>query len=135
MPAAPCSPLHLIRVFFTLLAASLMAFAATTSSTRTFDVPAGDAVATLKQFSAQAEVQVLFPPEQVRSIRTPAVRGDLLPAEALERMLAGTILTIVRDEKTGAFGVRRALVTPPKAEAARADAPSATRAANPLVAA
>ena len=108
---------------------ALAAFAAAPAS-RSFDLPAGDAASTLRQFSAQAEVQVLYPPEQVKNIRTNAVRGEFTAPQALEAMLAGTALMVLRDEKTGALGVRRAPVAPPKAEAARAEPAPGVRAAN-----
>lgn len=112
-------PIRIAIVASTLLASG---FAANSAVPRRFDVPAGDAAVTLKRFSQQADVQVLFPPEHVQNIRTNAVRGELAPAEALEKMLAGTALAIVRDEKTGAFGVRRDSTAAAKNDGARADA-------------
>jgi len=112
--------LRRLRQLLALAATCAFAFGAT-PATRSFNLPAGDAAATLKQFSAQAEVQVLFPPEQVENVRTNAVSGDFSPVQALEKMLAGTALTVVRDDTTGALGVRRPPTAPPKASrAARA---------------
>ena len=52
-------------------------------------------------------MQVLFPTDMVGGVRTNAVTGDLAPREALEKMVAGTALVVITDEKTGALGVRR----------------------------
>jgi iron complex outermembrane receptor protein len=87
-----------------LLAAGCLA---ADSARKPFDVPAGPAEQTLKQFSAQAGVLLVFPTDLVRGIPTHAVRGDYPPVEALEKMLAGTPLIVVRDERPGAFAVRR----------------------------
>lgn len=77
------------------------------AETRQFDVPSGAADASLKLFSAQANIQVIYPTDLVDDIRTNAVRGNLTAAKALEQMVAGTPLVVVHDEKTGALGVRR----------------------------
>ncbi|MBA4136972.1 MAG: hypothetical protein C0518_06620 [Opitutus sp.] len=75
---------------------------------RRFDLPADDAERALKRFSEQAGQQVLFPTNVVQGVRTNVVRGELETRVALEQLLAGTGLTAVRDEQTGAFTVRRA---------------------------
>ena len=77
------------------------------SIAKSFNVPAGTADKTLKQFSEQAGVQVLFPTDRVRGVRTNAVKGELVPVEALEQMVAQTELVVIRDEKTGALGIKR----------------------------
>ncbi|MBS0662899.1 MAG: TonB-dependent receptor [Verrucomicrobia bacterium] len=73
-----------------------------------YDLPAGDAASTLKQFSAQSGEQIVYPVAQVTGLKTNAVSGDLTAREALERMVAGTDLQVVQDEKTGALGLKRA---------------------------
>lgn len=72
-----------------------------------FDVPGGDAVQTLRQFSQQSGLQILYPPEQVRGIRTHGIRGRYSPLAALERMLAGTGLAVVHDNVLDAVAIRR----------------------------
>lgn len=74
---------------------------------RSFDVPAGDAAQTLKQFATQSGREIVFAPATVGGVQTNAVRGDLAPREALEQMLARTGLAVSQDAKTGAFAVRR----------------------------
>ena len=70
-----------------------------------FDVPAGNAVQTIKQFAQQAKREIVFP--SVGDIRTNAVQGTLSVREGLDRLLDGTPLTAVEDRKTGAFAVRK----------------------------
>ena len=72
-----------------------------------FDIPAGAAEQTLRQFSVQSGVQLAFATDVVRGVRTNPVRGEFPPADALESMVAGTPLVVVRDEKPGAFAIRR----------------------------
>ena len=62
---------------------------------RSFNVPAADAEKSLKVFSEQARLEVLFPTALVSGVRTQPVSGDLPPREALTQMLAGTGLVAV----------------------------------------
>jgi iron complex outermembrane recepter protein len=71
------------------------------------DIPAGDALTTLKAFSAQSGGQLLYSAEQVEGARTAAVRGDYVPVDALNRMLANTQLQATRDARSGALSVVR----------------------------
>jgi len=86
---------------------------------RAFDVPAGDAEQTLREFSTQSGVQVIFPTQPVRGVATRAVRGEYSASEAISAMLAGTPLEAMRDPKTGTLTVRRSPTnaTAPKNEA------------------
>ncbi len=61
----------------------------------------------LRQFAQQAGQQVLFPAEEIRGIRTSAVRGEMSVRDGLERMLAGTPLRAAFDEASGTFAVSR----------------------------
>ncbi len=72
-----------------------------------FDVPAGEASATLRQFAAQSGQTVVYFVETVRGVRTGPVRGEFTAREALNRMLAGTELVLVQDEKSGALTISR----------------------------
>ncbi|MEJ1972742.1 MAG: TonB-dependent receptor [Lacunisphaera sp.] len=91
-----------------LLLGAGAASAATESAKKTFDVPAGEATRTLKVFSEQSGEQIVYPVEQVRGVKTKAVRGELNAREALAAMLADTRLVVVQDERTGALAVKRA---------------------------
>lgn len=90
-----------------------MAVAGADGPIKKFDLRAGDAVATLQAFSKQSGEEIIYPVEQVRGIRTNVVSGELSARSALDRMLDGTGLMAVQDEKTGAFAVRQA-PPPPK---------------------
>jgi iron complex outermembrane receptor protein len=72
-----------------------------------FDVPAGDAGQTLKQFAQQAKREIMFPAEPVGTVKTNAVKGDFPVREALDQLLAGTALRFYEDEKSGALIIRR----------------------------
>lgn len=105
------SPHRLARWAFPLLLAALVftigAVRAADTAKKSFDVPAGDAVRTLKQFAAQAGSEIVFSPEVVGAVKTRAVQGQLTPREALDAMLADTGLVAGQEQKTGAFAVRR----------------------------
>jgi iron complex outermembrane receptor protein len=72
-----------------------------------FDLPAGNASLTLRQFSRQAGIPIFYLVDAVRGERTPAVHGRFAPERALEAMLAGTALVAVRDPSTKAFAIAR----------------------------
>jgi len=121
-------PLHAAfpRLFATILLTlglTLAAFAA--AEKKNFDVPAGDALATLKQAAQQGGVQIMYPAATVQGVKTRAVKGEYAPREALDRMLDGTGLAVVQDEKTGALAVRRdAGPNEPRAAQMASDRPS-----------
>jgi len=98
------------RQFPVLLALLLMvpaARAAAGDALRAFDIPLGAAEQSLRQFSEQAGLQVLFPTEVVRDIQTNPIMGNLEPRLALERMFAGTEVSVVADDGSGTLEVRR----------------------------
>lgn len=84
-----------------------------------FDVPAGEAAQTLKQFAAQAQREIVFAPDQVNGKTTNAVRGEYIAQEALDIMLADTGLVATQDRQTGAFAVRREMSDEAKNDASR----------------
>lgn len=85
---------------------------------REFRIAAADASDALKAFSAQAGIAVLYIVDHVRGVRTNAVEGRFAPRAALERLIAGTGLTLVEDPRTGALMIKR---TPPPAPTAATD--------------
>jgi len=96
-----------------LFLAAALAFAFTTagyadsSVKKNFNLPAGDAVSTLKVFTDQSGDQILYPAEQVRGVQTNPVHGELTNRDALDAMLANTDLVVVQDKETGALVVRK----------------------------
>ena len=119
-----------VRLFRSLLLLFLFALGALASAApdegpRQFDVPAGDAIETLKQAAQQAGSEIMFPAETVRGVQTNAVRGTLTIRQALDRMLAGTALVVVQDRATGALTVaRRSNAPPPEERMAAAPSPA-----------
>lgn len=80
-----------------------------------FNIPAGPAETTLRQFQDQSGADLAYPTEQVRGVSTHAVHGVYTPARALRRMVAGTPLIVVRDRTSGAFVIRRRAIEPKNA--------------------
>ena len=110
-----------IRFFAWLLLPLVTTFALRAQEPKkTFDVPAGDARQTLKQFAAQAGCEIVFSPDVVGSVKTKPVQGELSPREALERMLDATGLTATQEQKSGAFAVQRRPSPEPKKNVQRA---------------
>lgn len=97
-----------------------------------FDVPVETADRALKSFSTQAGLEVIFPSETTRGIRTHAVRGNMTAREALDRMLAGTGLAAREDRSLGAFTIVRAEANGAGPKNSEASPPRSTnRAATP----
>ncbi len=80
---------------------------------RHYDLPSGDAASILRQFAEISGREILFAAEVVRGVKTTAVRGDFSALEALHRLLAGTNLHAIPDERSGAIAVRRIPVSKP----------------------
>ncbi len=100
---------HTVARRFSALAAILtltLAAPAQTAPAKNFNVPADLAVNAIKAFSSQSGVEVLMPTDAVKGVRTNAVKGEMTPRAALERMVEGMGFEVVRDEKTGALGLR-----------------------------
>lgn len=96
---------------------------------KNFNVPADDAAKALKQFAAQSGEQLLFSPSDVAGVKTLAIKGELTPRAALERMLEGTTLVVAQDKSTGALAVRKETAAEAKNALSRpADAPAANTA-------
>lgn len=86
----------------------LACFAVTSGSAadkKIFNVPADIAENSLKRFSAQSGLEVLFATKTAGIVRTNDVRGELTPQEAIDWLLASTGLIAARDPATGAFTI------------------------------
>jgi outer membrane receptor protein involved in Fe transport len=109
-----------IGLAMTLTAASLYVSltAAAMAADVTFEIAAGTAPTTLKQFAAQAHVQLLFDYRAIQSLKTPALRGQFEPGEALKILLQGSGFTFrqVNDHTIAvvAAGVPASSLTPPE---------------------
>jgi len=73
-----------------------------------FDLPAGQALTTLKQFTAQSGQQLLYSADAVQGLTTKAVKGSYTPREALDQMVSATNLTVMADKTNGALSLLRA---------------------------
>jgi iron complex outermembrane receptor protein len=111
-------------LFFILAGAALLA----ADTARTFDIPAGDARQTLKQFAQQAGRDIVYPSLDAQA--TNPVRGHLTIREALDQLLRGTGLVAFEDGATGGLVVRRS-GSPKPLGAVNGDRPSVDRTAVP----
>ena len=89
------------------LAVTLLTESRADGTLREFNIAGGWARATLRQFGEQAGGQFIFSEERVIGVRTAEVKGKFTSIIALSRMLEGTSLLAVQDQKTGALTVRR----------------------------
>lgn len=105
------SLLAAVAVWFGCLLAPASTAAAEPAK-KAFEIAAGEAATTLKQFASQAGEQLLYSPDDVAGVRTQAVQGTFTAREALETMLAGTKLTVRQDPGTGALAVHVAPAKP-----------------------
>ncbi|MDB6095327.1 MAG: hypothetical protein JWM32_2889 [Verrucomicrobia bacterium] len=103
------TPLLLLRRFVILVAFACFGLSvrAADDAVKSFNLPAGPAEKTLRQYSEQSGVQVIYPTSTVRGITTKEVRGNLTPRDALDQMLDGTALVGVHNEKSGILTLRR----------------------------
>lgn len=102
------SPSTLRRILGSALFVLLGAVALRAADTnRNFNVPAGEAAQTLKQFAAQAQREIVFSNDAIGRVRTNLVQGELTPAQALDVLLANTGLVATQDAKTGAIAVKK----------------------------
>jgi len=69
--------------------------AAAETSSKHFEIAAGDAASTLKRFAEDSGKQVVFLIDTVRGIRTNPLKGEFTAREALTLLVANTALTVV----------------------------------------
>lgn len=67
------------------------------AQSKTFDVPAEDAVKAIPEFARQADIQIVAPAGPLHGIQTHAVHGNLDVHAALAQLIAGTGLEISTD--------------------------------------
>jgi hypothetical protein len=108
-----------------LLVGVLLRSAAAADSLQSFDIPAGEAEKTLRQFAAQSGLEVLFSTDAARGVRTRAVKGRLVAVEAVKQMLSGTPLYVVKEIKNGVLRIGR--TSDPNAQRAAQKATCAVR--------
>ncbi|MFJ6024273.1 TonB-dependent receptor domain-containing protein [Brevundimonas sp. NPDC092305] len=74
---------------------------------RAFNIPAGPLGDALNAYATQSDQQILFSSSLVEGLRTQGLRGRYAPADALNRLLAGTGLS-GRETRPGVIVLRRA---------------------------
>ena len=80
--------------------------AACAQSARAYDIPAGPLGDALNRYAAQSEHQIFFAGDLVRGRDTPGLKGRFTPADALNRLLAGTGL-VWTETRPGVIYLRR----------------------------
>jgi len=103
-PLSRCSRWLRVSALAVLL---LPAAFAASSPRQSFDLPAGEAATALRLAAQQAGREIMFPATVVQGVRVAAVRGDFTVEEALNRLLAGTELQLVRDAGSSTLAVDR----------------------------
>ena len=103
------TPVWLRRIVlaFGCVVASTSTLFAAEAARKNYEVAAGEAPATLDAFVKQSGEQIVFLVDTVRGQKTNAVSGEMTAQEALEKMLAGTNLSVRRDASNGAMVVVR----------------------------
>ena len=89
-----------------LLAAAPAAIAAPAEPTIQFTIPPGALDGTLTTYAIQARVQLLYTPDLVAGRRSDGLTGAYTARDALDRLLAGTGLT-VRQSRPGVLVLRQ----------------------------
>ncbi|MGH7956761.1 MAG: STN domain-containing protein [Opitutaceae bacterium] len=95
-----------VGVIACVLACVSPAIAATAPNTA-FDLPADSAEKSLRLFSRQSGIEVVFASGIAKRVRTQPVKDSMPARQALDTMLKDTGLVVFED-KTGAFSIQRA---------------------------
>ncbi len=103
------------RLWWALLLLCLPSFGwpAPAHATMRFDLPADTAEVSLKRFTEQSGLEVLFASHIAAGVRTRAVRGEYSPDRVLALMLADTGLTAERSNVSGVFIIKQAITPIP----------------------
>jgi TonB-dependent receptor len=95
-----------LRLMFLVVLFPSLSLPAAEEPSRLYDVPAGDAAVTLRQFAELSGQEMLFAADIVRGVRTNAIRGQFTARAALDRMLQDTSLQGYQDDRVGTWAVR-----------------------------
>ncbi len=94
-----------------ILVAAFSDCASAAGPTVSFEIPAGQAPQTLRQFYLQSQVRLLYLADTVKGVETQAIAGEFEASEALAQMLRGTGLDYEFEGEYSAV-IRRAIVAP-----------------------
>jgi iron complex outermembrane receptor protein len=90
---------------------AMPAEAQTAQAARAMDIPAGSLGNAIAQLGRKAGVMIVFDPALVRGKRSAGLRGTYTPAQALDRLLAGSGVEAHPDRNGGFALVRRAIIS------------------------
>ncbi|CCW17324.1 Ferrichrome-iron receptor [Sphingobium indicum BiD32] len=112
-----------------ILAAGIGAFPApaqaqTVQAARDIDIPAGSLGNAIAQLGRKTGVMIVFDPALVRGRRSAGLRGTYTPAQALDRLLAGSGFT-ARPDGRGGFTIARSPISQTRIPVPRAARPLA----------
>lgn len=104
------------------------------AQTREFNIPAGSLRSALDTFARQSGRQVIYRGDEVRSTRSPGVRGAHTAEEALDALLAGTGFRAQKDS-SGAFAVAKVgnATTAPESRASSREDDKSETSANEII--
>src|SRR4051794_13293917 len=99
-----------------------------------FDLPAQSALTAIPEFARQAGVQIIAPADELKRVRTPALKGSMDVHTALARLIANTGLEVAAVDR-GAITLRvaRRPALPPPAPAPVSVATAPTGLSRPAV--
>jgi iron complex outermembrane receptor protein len=83
---------------FSFVATALAFAGGALAQTKTFDLPSQDADKAISEFARQAGLQIIAPADQLKGVRTPAIKGRIDARAALRLLLAGSGLAIAEDD-------------------------------------
>ncbi len=81
-----------------LIAGALLVSFDAAAQQKEFHIPADSAAKTLPEYARQAGVQIVAPAKELKDIRTPAISGMQDARAALQTLLRGTGLKVIRDD-------------------------------------
>ena len=100
-----CKPfLALVYLFVPI---SLILVSCSSSAVVFYDIPEGEAEQTLVDFASQSSIEIIYEIEDVANVRTRRIYGSYTLEDALQYMLADSLLQITVDEKSGAIAVNK----------------------------
>lgn len=101
---------NMISKYSVVAAACTLALSALAAPSALADlnVPAGELVDALRKLATQADVELVYQPEQLKNLRTNGVKGNYSVQEAVNILLQGTSLRVYTTEK-GAMVISSAL--------------------------
>src|SRR6185437_15082029 len=88
----------LFKIKMPLLGAVLITTAISTAHAQNFNIPGDDLSSALAAFTTQSGVTLVASSAEIKGLKTPGVKGNLSPEEALTRILRGTGFVYTRDD-------------------------------------